>query len=1003
MVASIPAGVTIVTNNVVDNAGALDYECEIVQTNRVYDNDGEDTLGLGFFILEITVEQVVYVTATAPLFTTADIVAIVETGFNRGSGGRVRFRALLREADAFSSVLNVEVLEGELSSPQAAPSPMPSVFPTAVPSAIPSLEPSSVQSGVPSFVPTRGPSIGPTQTPSGTPTQAPTGTPSLQPTFVASQSPSLAPTSVASQSPSLTPTAKSTPGPTRFPTLPPVSSPDDKDRQPLILGAIAGGVATILVACFSIFCVSFSFCGRKTGHQGEDSSSRNRRSSSQPLALTEGQLAATFIPDMVQLDDENQSLANTTLGDQTAGGAFAFGSQLPPNKKRLGDGGGIHMLDSFDENSLYTSPHLVPGTAADRNATSVFSASPSEPPSLSRNLDFEEDLIFPMSESNTDSSTEGNTQYGSRVTTRSFPVDVDGSFPVDVDSGQFVDKDESEEDSSDSDSSFAGAQTDESDDGSEESSLSEQFATRKIFDPFEDGTSGSSSSSNCEDDTRDDPASVGEPETAVAGPSGHESNRIPRSPESRANNSLLRNVLEDAQLLAASQSPSSRSRLSRKSAPSRLLSKNPKQISPPLDLLADNYMLEGRNSIASRGSHWSAKSSTRSVGAAPRSSTMKPREDRRVDFEKPVATTDIQSYPPYRTRFLGRTAVMAAHHYIPTTKYDTGKEVVAPSPSRSATGPFDKEHEAEPSTPASSEPSSTEEGWTGTLGAQPRDELWETMSGEMKLPDTPESSPGILGISDPPTKKAILLDDASSDSSGFSNPWLFDALEQTLGPRSPTADMESISGRSTRSVNSQTSNRSGKSYKSSHSDRSHKSSASTRSRSSRDTFRSHRSASSPRTDTSEIVRRAGKPPFSMPSTAASLRNGSVGEQKSDSGETPIVPRTLENDLRRLDLKRLEMRLSDVLQSETGKIAASAITVSSAGASTLSSKHHLAKKSKKKRVVVVVPPGKLGVVLTNRHNGKGIVVSEVRASSSLSGMLSPGDRLGKCALEIYKHP
>jgi C-terminal processing protease CtpA/Prc len=33
-----------------------------------------------------------------------------------------------------------------------------------------------------------------------------------------------------------------------------------------------------------------------------------------------------------------------------------------------------------------------------------------------------------------------------------------------------------------------------------------------------------------------------------------------------------------------------------------------------------------------------------------------------------------------------------------------------------------------------------------------------------------------------------------------------------------------------------------------------------------------------------------------------------------------------------------------------------------------------------------------VILANRHDGKGTVVSEVRDHSSLKGMLSPGDKL-----------
>jgi hypothetical protein len=1014
----------------------LDYECEIVETNRVYDNDGEDALGQGFFILELAVEQVVYVTttATAAPLSTAEIVKIVETGFNIGTGGRVKFRSLLREAAELSSVVDVEVLEGGLSSPEAAPTFRPTV--STVPSMTPSMDPSGAPSSVPSLIPTGAPSITPTQARSASPSFGPS--PSLDPPAKPTSGPS----------PLLVPTAQ----PISLPSIP-LSSTDDNHRKPLIMGAIAGGVATIMVSCFFIFFVYFPFCGRKSSFEEDGSSDgstpRNRRfnngrDSSQPSASKEEQMAASFIPDTVQLDDENESLANTTLGDQTAGGVF--GSQLTPRFKNVGDAGPsiknvgdrspIRMFDSFDESSLYTSPHVTPGNAADTDTASLFSAKPLTsstittpmvlPPSLSWPLDFEDDLLFPMSESNTDSSTEDKVSVSRRsVSTRSRPVDVDEG-PIDVDTVQFVDDEENEGDSSDSKSSFTGVHTVESDEDSEESSLSEQYKTRRVYDPCEDGSSGTSSSSKYEGSARDSHVSSGEPENQDASPissdeekedaslSFHENNGMTHSSGDRANNSLLRNVLEDAHRLAEVQSHSSRSRLSRKSAPSRLLSKNVRpnttssDISPPLDLLADNDMLDGESPIASRGSHWSAKSTTRSVGAVPRSSIMKVFEDRHVDSEKPVSTTHSEENPPYKTRFLDdQVAMMTTRNYIPTSPEEEKEGgVAAAGPSRSVTGIFDEAQEAEPSTPASSAPSSKQEDcsstlgaqprnesepstpdWSSTLGAQPRNEQWDTLAGESKLPDSPDSSPGMLGIFIPPAKKAMLLDDASSNSSGFSNPWLFDSIEQTLGPRSPTGDMESIGGHSTISGKSYKSTRSGKSYKSS------KSSASSQSGASEDAFRSHRSAPSLRTTTRERMRRAGNSPSSKPSTAASFKHGSVGEQKSDSVE-PMIPRTLENDLKRLEM---HMHLSDAIRSETDKIASSSITVSSVGASTLSSKQHFAKRSKKKRLVVVVPPGKLGVVLANRHDGRGTVVSEVRASSSMSGILSPGDKLGKNSL------
>jgi len=963
----------------------------------VYDNDAEDLLGQGFFILEVTVEQVVYVTSTMVL-SMETIVDIVESGFNRGSGGRVKFRSLLRENDTFASVLNVEVLDGKLSSPQVAPSPPPSPFPTTIPSVMPSIYPSNLSSMAPSGVPSGGPST----------------RPSFQPASVASQSPSSTP----SQSPSADPTIMRTPKPTAIPaSSPPLSTPD---QQPLILGAIAGGVATVLVSCFFIFCVWFPFCGRKPGQEDESSDDsteqRRRRFGASYLSASPYNLATgSFVPGEVRLDDENQSLANTTLGDQTAGGAF--GRPHHPKKKRHMDNGNISMLDSFDESSLYTSAFEInddvqgPSRAMDMSATSLAPSAVTTatstvlPPSLSRTLDFEEDLIFPVSESNTDSRSGGVSMSRSRTSTRSRPVDLDEG-PVDIDTLEFIEDRESEdEESSDSENSaFADEQTVTSDERSEESSLSEQYATRRVFDPFEDGTSGSSSSVSSSihsgkvrgPDSSDDSPSNSRADTVnIATGSGDEDVYQPaissgplkdppaQSVVDRANNSLLRNILEDARLLAKQKS-SSRSKISRKSAPSRLLSKSDNasvrhsETVSLVDLLADNSLLES-------SAPYSSRRSTKSVGGASRTSAMGLFAESKVSENQPNQMLEAQSDNPFRTRFLDRPAQVQPHHFIPASEDDTAKqELLTPVLLRVGilNGQEQASEQSNPATPASSEP--------GMLGAQPRDKSWETLNEESQMFDTPSSSPGVLGIMDPPTKKPIILDDASDASSGFSNPWLFDAIEQTLGPRSPAADMESISGRSTRSGKSHKSNHSTKSHKSSHSGSSRKSAASERSRASRDSYRSHQAASSRRTFRTKGRSKGRERTLAErnSSSVGSLVSGSRGEQKSSSGDMidMIEPRTLENDV-----KRLERQLASVLQHETDQITASSISVSSAGASTLSSKH-FAKRSKKKRVIVIVPPGKLGVVLANRHDGKGTVVSEVRHSSSLNGMLSPGDKL-----------
>ena len=51
-----------------------------------------------------------------------------------------------------------------------------------------------------------------------------------------------------------------------------------------------------------------------------------------------------------------------------------------------------------------------------------------------------------------------------------------------------------------------------------------------------------------------------------------------------------------------------------------------------------------------------------------------------------------------------------------------------------------------------------------------------------------------------------------------------------------------------------------------------------------------------------------------------------------------------------------------------------------------------KLSRRRRIVVIVPPGKLGLILANRNDESGTVISAIRDHSTLKGTLSPGDKL-----------
>lgn len=42
--------------------------------------------------------------------------------------------------------------------------------------------------------------------------------------------------------------------------------------------------------------------------------------------------------------------------------------------------------------------------------------------------------------------------------------------------------------------------------------------------------------------------------------------------------------------------------------------------------------------------------------------------------------------------------------------------------------------------------------------------------------------------------------------------------------------------------------------------------------------------------------------------------------------------------------------------------------------------------------MIAPPGKLGIILTNRTDSRGTVVSDVRTLSVLADRVSPGDRI-----------
>lgn len=216
----------------------------------------------------------------------------------------------------------------------------------------------------------------------------------------------------------------------------------------------------------------------------------------------------------------------------------------------------------------------------------------------------------------------------------------------------------------------------------------------------------------------------------------------------------------------------------------------------------------------------------------------------------------------------------------------------------------------------------------------------------------------------------------SEDSEGHKNSesWLFDQVTGAIGPAGIAADLESLSGRSNRSKNSH----GGKSQRSS-------SVAGARRRSRKTGSRRHRSDRSVDSHGSRTSR------YSHRSTKSFLSQ--MSEQS----------RSVANDL-----LRLEMQLAMVGNNKdanglpTAGVSSGASlggTSRTSGRSGRKSTSAMGRKNnttsavvRRSRTTIVAPPGKLGIILANKADSKGTVVSGVRTSSVLVDRISPGDRI-----------
>mmetsp|Transcript_11936 Transcript_11936/g.28314 ORF Transcript_11936/g.28314 Transcript_11936/m.28314 type:complete len:1052 (-) Transcript_11936:394-3549(-) len=242
------------------------------------------------------------------------------------------------------------------------------------------------------------------------------------------------------------------------------------------------------------------------------------------------------------------------------------------------------------------------------------------------------------------------------------------------------------------------------------------------------------------------------------------------------------------------------------------------------------------------------------------------------------------------------------------------------------------------------------------------------------------------GGRNPSIRQSTSRDQSDSDESdGQKESWLFDQVTGAIGPVGITADLESLSGRSNRSKNSH----GGKSNKASLSSnrrrstrsRRHRSDRSVDSHNSRTSRYSHRSTKSFLSQMSEQSRSVANDLLRLEMQLAMVGNNNNAAKDADGN--PMVGTSS------------SARISSAA-SLGGGSRASARSSGRKSTSGNSSRHAASTSSssvvRRSKTTIVAPPGKLGIILANKADSKGTVVSGVRTSSVLVDRISPGDRI-----------
>ena len=220
----------------------------------------------------------------------------------------------------------------------------------------------------------------------------------------------------------------------------------------------------------------------------------------------------------------------------------------------------------------------------------------------------------------------------------------------------------------------------------------------------------------------------------------------------------------------------------------------------------------------------------------------------------------------------------------------------------------------------------------------------------------PPATPASIALPNPAEEEKTLTASSSSSASDDNNPWLLEAVTEALGPRGENADMESLSGRSNPSTVSARS--------------------------------AHARPSKNRKSSKGSARSVGS------RSARSVGSRSRSSRQSHRSQGSLESRSIASDLQRLEtqLKMLDEKEKDELHNSFSVTSGVEGSICSTSPTTPRSKHSSMSTATRTRLEIRAPPGRLGIILANRADGQGTVISALRTSSALVDLILPGDVL-----------